>query len=122
MSQSAQTPEHQVIRRDPLLADLVRIHFKSVADALRNRGVLTDVQHREITHQHATMGGGEEKLIDAILIDIKTSSNPCESFVRFTDILERCGNLAMQRHINNTMKPTRKNLYRDLLKPSAGEN
>ena len=113
-----QTPEYQVIRQgrgDSLLADLLRIHFRSVADAFLNCDILTDAQHREIIPS-----GEPDRLINAVLIDLRTSSNPCESFVRFLNILEQCGNLAMKRHVN-TMKTNRKALYRALLEPSAGK-
>ena len=112
------SPEYQVIQRNrtEYLTEIVDSHLKDIADRLRNckDSLLTESQHREIIRLPED---GADKLIGHILLAIKASSNPCEPFNIFIDTLDRCGNAPTRNYIKDKIKPQRKMLYRDLLKP-----
>ena len=121
-SRDLKSPEYQVILTDNLLPNLVNRHFESVASSFHQRGFLTDDQYNKVNRRHADKNDGEKELIDTVLLAIRASSNPCEPFVEFIDILEQCGNKIMTKYIKDTIKPCRKAIYRDLLRPIPGKN
>ena len=118
LQMTTDTPEYKAIsscRMD--LTEMLSIHFKEVAERLRDSGALTNNQCEEIIESRPPKASAR-RLIDMIIVDIK--SDPLDVFAEFVTAMKSSGNPRFKKFVEENIEARRKELYRELLQIPPG--